>query len=167
MKKYIYCLKDCDSIFYIGQTQNVKMRLRTHISQARLLRNDKDAKIKEIVKDGRLPIIEVLQECADHEADELECKYITQHFENGSPLVNSVLRRVKRRQDILGKVLKPVEITILKLMAEDCTAEQIRDEVNLSTRTIETKRMRIKDKLGVKTIAGMVIAGIKKGYIKV
>jgi DNA-binding NarL/FixJ family response regulator len=57
------------------------------------------------------------------------------------------------------------ELKILKLLSEDKTTEEISKVVYLSPRTIETIRQNMKTKAGVKTIAGLVMYGIKNKLI--
>ena len=53
--------------------------------------------------------------------------------------------------------LSEKELRILKLIADDKTTEEISKEVFLSPRTIETIRQNMKQKVGAKTIAGLVM----------
>jgi DNA-binding NarL/FixJ family response regulator len=53
------------------------------------------------------------------------------------------------------------ELRILKCIAEDRTTEEISKEVFLSPRTIETIRQKMKEKVGAKTIAGLVMYGMR------
>jgi len=57
------------------------------------------------------------------------------------------------------------EISILKLIAQDKTTEDISREVFLSPRTIETIRQNMKTKVGAKTIAGLVMYGMRNKLI--
>lgn len=57
------------------------------------------------------------------------------------------------------------EISILKLIAQDKTTEEISKEVYLSPRTIETIRQNMKTKVGAKTIAGLVMYGMRNKLI--
>jgi DNA-binding NarL/FixJ family response regulator len=57
------------------------------------------------------------------------------------------------------------ELKILKLLAEDKTTEEISKDVYLSPRTIETIRQNMKTKAGVKTIAGLVMYGMRNKLI--
>jgi DNA-binding CsgD family transcriptional regulator len=52
------------------------------------------------------------------------------------------------------------------LLAEDKTTEEISKEVYLSPRTIETIRQNMKTKAGVKTIAGLVMYGMRNKLIE-
>jgi DNA-binding NarL/FixJ family response regulator len=53
------------------------------------------------------------------------------------------------------------ELKILKCIAEDKTTEEISKEVFLSPRTIETIRQNMKQKVGAKTIAGLVMYAMR------
>ena len=57
------------------------------------------------------------------------------------------------------------EIRILKLLAADKTTEEISKEVFLSPRTIETIRQNMKSKVGAKTIAGLIMYGMRNKLI--
>jgi len=57
------------------------------------------------------------------------------------------------------------EVNILKLIAQDKTTEEISKEVYLSPRTIETIRQNMKTKVGVKTIAGLIMYGMRNKLI--
>lgn len=57
------------------------------------------------------------------------------------------------------------EVSILKLIAQDKTTEEISKEVYLSPRTIETIRQNMKTKVGVKTIAGLIMYGMRNKII--
>ncbi|MCX8020371.1 MAG: helix-turn-helix transcriptional regulator [Chitinophagaceae bacterium] len=58
------------------------------------------------------------------------------------------------------------ELKILKLIAEDKTTEEISKEIFLSPRTIETIRQQMKQKAGVKTIAGLIMYGMRNKLIE-
>lgn len=58
------------------------------------------------------------------------------------------------------------EIQILKLLAEDKTTEEISKEVFLSPRTIETIRQNMKNKVNAKTIAGLIVYGMRNKLIE-
>jgi DNA-binding NarL/FixJ family response regulator len=57
------------------------------------------------------------------------------------------------------------EVNILKLIAQDKTTEEISKEVYLSPRTVETIRQNMKTKVGAKTIAGLVMYGMRNKLI--
>lgn len=58
------------------------------------------------------------------------------------------------------------EIQILKLLAEDKTTEEISKSVFLSPRTIETIRQNMKNKVGAKTIAGLIVYGMRNKLLE-
>lgn len=58
------------------------------------------------------------------------------------------------------------EIKILKLLADDKTTDEISKTVFLSPRTIETIRQNMKSKVGVKTIAGLIVYGMRNKMIE-
>jgi DNA-binding NarL/FixJ family response regulator len=57
------------------------------------------------------------------------------------------------------------EIKILRLLADDKTTNEISKLVFLSPRTIETIRQNMKSKVGVKTIAGLIMYGMRNRLI--
>lgn len=57
------------------------------------------------------------------------------------------------------------ELKILKLISEDKTTEEISEDIFLSPRTVETIRQNMKTKVGVKTIAGLLMYGMRNNLI--
>jgi DNA-binding CsgD family transcriptional regulator len=57
------------------------------------------------------------------------------------------------------------EITILKMMCEEKSTKEIADLVDLSPRTVEAIRDKLKVKTGAKTVAGLVMYAVKSGII--
>ncbi|WP_147203968.1 response regulator transcription factor [Segetibacter aerophilus] len=82
-------------------------------------------------------------------------------------LVNSVvllkLQQKKSVRTFYPSVVKfnEKELKILKLISEDKTTEEISEDVFLSPRTVETIRQNMKTKVGVKTIAGLLMYGMR------
>ncbi|MBE2230903.1 MAG: response regulator transcription factor [Chitinophagaceae bacterium] len=78
-------------------------------------------------------------------------------------LVNkAVLLKLQHKKTVRQFYPNPVklsekELRILRLIADDKTTEEISKEVFLSPRTIETIRQNMKQKVGAKTIAGLVM----------
>ncbi len=78
-------------------------------------------------------------------------------------LVNqAVLLKLQRKCKVSRPAVNVVrftekELRILQLIADDKTTEEIAETVFLSPRTIETIRQQMKQKAGVKTIAGLVM----------
>ena len=58
------------------------------------------------------------------------------------------------------------EVKILQLLAQDKTTEEISKIIFLSPRTIETIRQNMKTKVGVKTIAGLIMYGMRNKLIE-
>jgi DNA-binding NarL/FixJ family response regulator len=57
------------------------------------------------------------------------------------------------------------EITILKMMCEEKSTKEIADLVDLSPRTVEAIRDKLKSKTGAKSVAGLVMYAVKSGII--
>ena len=86
-------------------------------------------------------------------------------------LVNkAVLSKLQTKRQVRQFYPDPIkfsekEIRILKLLAQDKTTEEISKEVFLSPRTIETIRQNMKTKVGAKTIAGLIMYGMRNKLI--
>lgn len=57
------------------------------------------------------------------------------------------------------------EIQILKMLANELSAKEIADKLNVSVRTIDTHRENIKKKFNVNSMVSLVKQAIKYGYI--
>jgi len=62
--------------------------------------------------------------------------------------------------------LSEKEITILKLMCEEKSTKEIADMVDLSPRTVEAIRDKLKTKTGTKSMAGLVLYAVKAGLVE-
>ena len=62
--------------------------------------------------------------------------------------------------------LNDKEVTILKLMCEEKSTKEIADIVDLSPRTVEAIRDKLKTKTGVKSMAGLVMYAVKAGIVE-
>lgn len=75
----------------------------------------------------------------------------------------SVLLKLQQKKNTTRKFYpEPIkfnekELRILQLICEDKTTDEISEAVFLSPRTVETIRQNMKSKVGVKTIAGLVM----------
>ena len=58
------------------------------------------------------------------------------------------------------------EVTILKLMCEEKSTKEIADIVDLSPRTVEAIRDKLKTKTGTKSMAGLVMYAVKAGLVE-
>jgi len=87
-------------------------------------------------------------------------------------LVNkAVLLKLQHKKAVKQFYPNPVkfsekEIRILKAISEDKTTEEISKEVFLSPRTIETIRQNMKQKVGAKTIAGLVMYAMRNKLLE-
>src|SRR5688500_12300361 len=87
-------------------------------------------------------------------------------------LVNkAVLLKLQHKKTVRQFYTNPVklsekDIRILKLIAEDKTTDEISKEVFLSPRTIETIRQNMKQKVGAKTIAGLVMYAMRNKLLE-
>src|SRR3982751_1769382 len=62
--------------------------------------------------------------------------------------------------------LNDKEMKILKLMCEEKTTKEIADIVDISPRTVEAIRDKLKFKTGAKSMAGLVMYAVKNGIIE-
>lgn len=73
-----------------------------------------------------------------------------------------------KRSDIGGQQeadLSDKELRVLKLMCEEKTTKEIADIVDISPRTVEAIRDKLKTKTGAKSMAGLVMYAVKNGII--
>ena len=61
--------------------------------------------------------------------------------------------------------LSEKEMRVLKLMCEEKTTKEIADIVEISPRTVEAIRDKLKTKTGAKSMAGLVMYAVKNGII--
>lgn len=76
--------------------------------------------------------------------------------------------RMKRQAEAvlpLDTKLTDKEITVLRLMCEEKSTKEIADQVDLSPRTVEAIRDKLKTKTGAKSMAGLVMFAVKTGII--
>lgn len=77
------------------------------------------------------------------------------------------LRTRKMEPDgMIDAQLTDKEIKILKLMCEEKTTKEIADIVDISPRTVEAIRDKLKTKTGAKSMAGLVMYAVKKGFVQ-
>jgi DNA-binding NarL/FixJ family response regulator len=77
--------------------------------------------------------------------------------------------RLKRQADNAQPAdakLSEKEVTILRLMCEEKSTKEIADMVDLSPRTVEAIRDKLKTKTGAKSMAGLVMYAVKSGIIE-
>lgn len=74
-----------------------------------------------------------------------------------------------KRNEILGSQeasLNDKELKVLKLMCEEKTTREIAEIVDISPRTVEAIRDKLKVKTGAKSMAGLVMYAVKHGIIE-
>jgi DNA-binding CsgD family transcriptional regulator len=58
------------------------------------------------------------------------------------------------------------EKDIIRLICRECTSKEIAYTLSLSKRTVEGHRTRIMDKIGAKSIAGVITYALDRGIYK-
>lgn len=58
------------------------------------------------------------------------------------------------------------EIAVIRMICEEKSTKEISDKLFLSSRTVEEYRIKVRDKMGVKTMAGIVIYAIKNDLFR-
>ncbi len=81
-------------------------------------------------------------------------------------LLNGLRTKVAPQTALPDVHLTEKEITILKLMCEEKSTKEIADMVDLSPRTVEAIRDKLKSKTGVKSMAGLVMYAVKAGILE-
>ena len=86
---------------------------------------------------------------------------------------NAVMGRLLQKKNVRKQFgnstpisLNEKEIKILQLLSQDKTTEEISKIIFLSPRTIETIRQNMKTKVGAKTIAGLIMYGMRNKLIE-
>src|SRR5436190_1220378 len=64
------------------------------------------------------------------------------------------------------QTLPEKELRVLKLMCEEKTTKEIADIVDISPRTVEAIRDKLKTKTGAKSMAGLVMYAVKNGILQ-
>ncbi|MFM7839130.1 MAG: response regulator [Chitinophagaceae bacterium] len=75
-------------------------------------------------------------------------------------------KRTEGVSDLQEVQLNDKEIRVLKLMCEEKTTKEIADIVQISPRTVEAIRDKLKDKTGAKSMAGLVMYAVKNHIIE-
>ena len=94
------------------------------------------------------------------------------HFYFNSLVNNAVMGKLIQKKNVRQHYGSTVpinfnekEIKILQLLAQDKTTEEVSKIIFLSPRTIETIRQNMKTKVGAKTIAGLIMYGMRNKLI--
>lgn len=81
-------------------------------------------------------------------------------------LLNGLRMKKPQEAPVQEVQLSDKEVTILKLMCEEKSTKEIADIVDLSPRTVEAIRDKLKTKTGVKSMAGLVMYAVKAGIVE-
>ncbi|MCU7550067.1 response regulator transcription factor [Chitinophagaceae bacterium LB-8] len=91
----------------------------------------------------------------------------------GEEYLDETIKKLMLNESITGQRRSIYEIPltkrekeILKLIANEYSNQQIADALFISLRTVETHRLNLTQKLGVKNAAGLVKEAIKRGLIE-
>jgi DNA-binding NarL/FixJ family response regulator len=81
-------------------------------------------------------------------------------------LLTGLRTRKMEPENLMDAQLTDKEVRILKLMCEEKTTKEIADIVDISPRTVEAIRDKLKTKTGAKSMAGLVMYAVKKGFVQ-
>lgn len=81
-------------------------------------------------------------------------------------MINSLMNKQKE-QTVETNGLSEREIDVIKLVACGATNKEVSDKLFISSRTVETHRRNIMDKLELNNIAELIKYAIKRGYVDV
>ena len=65
----------------------------------------------------------------------------------------------------MGQALTPMQKLCVELLAQDMPPKKVAAEMNISPRTVEAHIMAAREKLGRRTIHGMVAEAVKRGIV--
>lgn len=91
-------------------------------------------------------------------------KYFSSEVSN--IMINSLMNKQKE-ETIETDGLTEREVDVIKLVASGATNKEVSDKLFISSRTVETHRRNIMDKLGLNNLAELIKYAIKRGYIDV
>lgn len=80
-------------------------------------------------------------------------------------LLNGLRNKKPEVAQVIDAQLNEKEKRVLKLMCEEKTTKEIADIVDISPRTVEAIRDKLKNKTGAKSMAGLVMYAVKTGII--
>jgi DNA-binding NarL/FixJ family response regulator len=104
-------------------------------------------------------IYAAIKECYDKE-------YSFNEYTNKAMLNGLRTKRVSETNGVEDADLSDKEIHVLKLMCEEHSTKEIADIVDISPRTVEAIRDRLKLKTGAKTTAGLILYAVKHGLVE-
>lgn len=106
-------------------------------------------------------IYEAIKTCFEHE-------YYFNALTNKALLINLKEKNTVTPQKIAQQEanLSDKEVLVLRLMCEEKSTKEIAEIVELSPRTVEAIRDKLKVKTGAKTTAGLILYAVKHNFIK-
>jgi DNA-binding NarL/FixJ family response regulator len=81
-------------------------------------------------------------------------------------LLNGLRSKKEPEVEVHEVNLSEKERTILRLMCEEKSTKEIADMVDISPRTVEAIRDKLKSKTGAKSMAGLVMYAVKAGIVE-
>src|ERR1700728_766522 len=115
-----------------------------------------------ILLDIQMPIMDGIQTLPEIRKVHPNVKVIILSMHNDHSMI-SKLMEIGANADVN---LTEKELTVLKLMCEEKTTKEIADIVDISPRTVEAIRDKLKTKTGAKSMAGLVMYAVKNGIIE-
>jgi DNA-binding NarL/FixJ family response regulator len=64
-----------------------------------------------------------------------------------------------------GELFSDKELKIIKLICEEKSTKEIADQMDINIRTLESVKIRLMKKIGVKNLAGLVFYALKHHYV--
>ena len=95
-----------------------------------------------------------------------EKEYFFNDYTNKALLTGLKSRRVLDASNHEDAELTEKELQVLKLMCDEKSTKEIADIVEISPRTVEAIRDRLKMKTGAKTTAGLILYAVKHGIVE-
>ncbi|WP_289710659.1 helix-turn-helix transcriptional regulator [Desulfosporosinus nitroreducens] len=71
----------------------------------------------------------------------------------------------KKNTESSGANLSEREVEVLKLVARGYTDKEISEMLNISVKTVEKHKLKIKDKTGSKRLASLIKFAMENGYM--
>ncbi len=93
-------------------------------------------------------------------------EYFFNDYTNKALLTGLKSRRVLDASNHEDAELTEKELQVLKLMCDEKSTKEIADIVEISPRTVEAIRDRLKMKTGAKTTAGLILYAVKHGIVE-
>ena len=93
-------------------------------------------------------------------------EYFFNDYTNKALLTGLKSRRVLEASSHDDAELTEKELQVLKLMCDEKSTKEIADIVEISPRTVEAIRERLKMKTGTKTTAGLILYAVKHGIVE-